>query len=49
MVAGSTKGLGESMARSVRGPEWALMCTNEPETSEGQNGAAALPIGEVAC
>jgi integrase len=35
VVAGSTKGLGESMARLVRGPEWAQMGTNGAETTSG--------------
>jgi integrase len=33
VVAGSTKGLGESMARLVRGPEWAPMGTNDVEAA----------------
>jgi integrase len=48
VVTGATTGLGETMARLVRGPDWARMGTNEAETPEGQNGAAILVIGERA-
>jgi hypothetical protein len=34
VVAGSTKGLGESMARLIRGPEWAQMGTNGAEADQ---------------
>jgi integrase len=33
VVAGSTKGLGESMARLVRGPDWAQTGTNDDPTA----------------
>jgi hypothetical protein len=46
VVAGSTKGLGESMARLVCGPDWARMGTNEAATPNGQNGAVVLEIKE---
>jgi integrase len=34
VVVGSTKGLGESMARLIRGPEWAQMGTNGAEADQ---------------
>jgi hypothetical protein len=40
VVAGSTKGLGESLARLVRGPDWAQAGTNNEE--------ADGPIAETA-
>jgi integrase-like protein len=48
VVAGATTGLGEGMAKLVRGPEWARTGTNEAETSEGQEAPAALAIEEAA-
>jgi integrase len=35
VVAGSTKGLGESMARLVRGPDWAPTGTSDAEVASG--------------
>ncbi len=35
VVAGSTKGLGESMARLVRGPDWAQTGTNRADAAPG--------------
>jgi len=38
VVAGVTTGLGEGMARLVRGPEWARMGTNEAQ--------AVIPVAD---
>jgi integrase len=43
VVAGSTHGLGESMARLVRGPDWAPSGTNDAQ-AEGGLDAAAIPV-----
>jgi hypothetical protein len=45
-AATATTGLGEGMARLVRGPDWARMGTNKAEMPEDQNSAAAIEIEE---
>jgi hypothetical protein len=47
VIAGSTHGLGESMARLVRGPDWARMGTNEveaPNTVDEAGNPAAVEV-----
>ena len=48
VVAGSTKGLGESMTRLVRGPEWAQMGTNEVEVPFGVADPDTEAVEEIA-
>ena len=47
VVAGATAGLGEGMARLVRGPEWAPMGTSDVDEHDGREGAAeVVPAGK---
>jgi hypothetical protein len=48
VVAGSTKGLGESMARLVRGPDWAQTGTNDADAAPIVADAANAVSAEVA-
>ena len=48
VVAGSTKGLGETMARLVRGPEWAQMGTSGAQAVEGVADADTAAVEEIA-
>jgi hypothetical protein len=47
VVAGATNGLGESMARLVRDPEWAPMGTNSVEEQLGHEAASGAVFQEV--
>jgi hypothetical protein len=47
-VAGAIHGLGESMARLVRGPEWAPMGTNSVEEQFVDEAASDAVLQEVA-
>ena len=44
VVAGSTKGLGESMARLVRGPEWGQMGTDDAEAAASVSNLDNAPV-----
>jgi len=48
VVTGATKGLGEGMARLVRGPEWAQAGPNDVPTADGVADPADAKSVEVA-
>ena len=48
VVAGATHGLGESMAKLVRGPEWAPMGTSSVDEQFGDEAVSDAILQEVA-